>query len=126
MALNERGMSFVEALLAMAILAIAATTLLGAFVALVHTSTFTEERSKAIPASQQILEALRHEDPGSLPVSGSSSVQTVAVGTDEFQAIVHYCRNAAFCTATSRHVTVDIFFGGTKVYDVETVFTRLE
>ncbi len=126
MAMSERGTTFVEALFAISILAIAVTTLLGAFVTLVQTTTFTEERSKAIPASQQILESLRLQDPGSMPMSGSSAVQTVAVGSDEFQVVVHYCRNSAYCTATSRHLTVDVYFGGVKVYDVETVFTRLE
>ena len=80
----------------------------------------------AIPASQQVLEALRLEDPEAMPSSGSLSPQTITVGSQQFQAIVSFCVNNIYCTTTSRHVTVDLFVDGMKVYDVETVFTKLE
>ncbi len=126
MAVSERGLTLVETLFAVAILGFAVSGIMGAFMTLVDASSNSEERSMAIPASQQVLEALRLEDPEAMPSSGSLSPQTITVGSQQFQAIVSFCVNNIYCTTTSRHVTVDLFVDGMKVYDVETVFTKLE
>jgi len=123
---SERGLTLVETLFAVAILGFAVSGIMGAFMTLVDASSNSEERSMAIPASQQVLEALRLEDPEAMPSSGSLSPQTITVGSQQFQAIVSFCVNNIYCTTTSRHVTVDLFVDGMKVYDVETVFTKLE
>ena len=127
MAVNERGTTLVEALFAIAILGFAVSGIMGGLMTLVDASGNSEDRSMAIPASQQVLEALRLQDPDvDMPDSGSDPPQTINVGSQQFQAIVHYCLNATYCTATSKHVTVDLYVDGMKVYDVETVFTKLE
>ena len=126
MAVSERGLTLVETVFAVAILGFAVSGIMGAFMTLVDASSNSEERSMAIPASQQVLEALRLQDPEAMPSSGSLSPQTITVGSKQFQAVVSFCANNIYCTTTSRHVTVDLFVDGVKVYDVETVFTKLE
>ena len=127
MAVNERGTTLVEALFAIAILGFAVSGIMGGLMTLVDASGNSEDRSMAIPASQQVLEALRLQDPElDMPDSGSDPPQTITVGSQQFQAIVHYCLNQTYCTTTSKHVTVDLYVDGMKVYDVETVFTKLE
>ncbi len=127
MAVNERGTTLVEALFAIAILGFAVSGIMGGLMTLVDASGNSEDRSMAIPASQQVLEALRLQDPDvDMPDSGSDPPRTITVGSQPFQAIVHYCLNETYCTTTSKHVTVDLYVDGMKVYDVETVFTKLE
>ncbi len=127
MAVSERGTTLVETIIAVAILGLAVAGIMGAFMTLVAANGNSEDRSMAIPASQQVLEALRLQDPElDMPNSGSDPPQTITVGSQQFQAIVSYCTNNAYCTSTSRHVTVDLYVDGAKVYDVETVFTKLE
>ena len=126
MAVNERGTTLIETIFAIALLGLAVSGIMSAFMSLVEASSNSEERSMAIPASQQVLESLRLQDPEFMPTSGSFAPQIVPVGSRQFQAIVSYCANNTYCTTTSRHVTVDLYLDGVKVYDVETVFTKLE
>ena len=127
MAVNEKGTTLIEGLIAMAILGFAVTGVMGAFMAQVETNSTSELRSMAIAASQKVLEGIRLEDPATLPTFGSTlPAQTVTVGEQEFQAVTIYCLNSTYCTSTSRHVTVDLYVDGNKVYDVETVYTKLE
>ena len=60
-----------------------------------------------------------------MPNSGSSGIQVVQVGDRNFEAITHYCATPGFCTATSRHLIIEVSHGGEIVYSVETVFTQL-
>jgi hypothetical protein len=88
-------------------------------------NSLSEERSNAVAAAQQVMEELRQFDPGSLPSSGSSAVQTIAVGNHEYEVTAYYCREAAYCTSAARHIVLEVNFGGQTVYTVETVYTQL-
>ena len=85
----------------------------------------SEERSNALAAAQEVIEALRHKDPASLPSSGSSALQAVTVGAHEYEVLTHYCQKPTYCDADSRHIVVEVSFAGKDVYAIETVFTRL-
>ena len=127
MAVNERGSTFIETIVSVAILGLAVSGIMSAFITLVDASSNSEDRSMAIAASQQVLEAMRLQDPEiDMPNSGSDPPQTITVGSRQFQAIVSYCLNSTYCTATSKHVTVDLYVDGVEIYDVETVFTKFE
>ena len=93
MAVNERGMTLVEATVAVAILGFAVSGIMSAFMTLVDASGNMERRSMAIPASQQVLEALRLQDPEFMPNSGSVPPQLISVGSQQFQDVVSYCTN---------------------------------
>lgn len=124
--MNEKGTTLIEALVAMLVLALAATAILPAFVTQMDASNMSEERTTAVAASQQVLEALRLVDPTTLPSSGSSAPQMVVVGPHAFSVVTRYCVTATYCNATARHVVAEVYLDGVKVYDAETVFTKLE
>jgi hypothetical protein len=100
--------------------------LLPAFLTLMDANTFSEEHSAALAAGQRAMERLRLTDPGSLPTAGSSAVQVIVVDGREFEVVTHYCRVAEYCSSSTRHVSVEIRYGGRKVYDVDTVYTRMQ
>jgi prepilin-type N-terminal cleavage/methylation domain-containing protein len=123
--MNEKGFSLIESLVALAILGITLAALVPAFQAFLDANSVSEERSNALAAGQQAMEVLRHEDPSSLPSSGSSAAQIITVGAHEFEVITHYCREPSYCGADTRHVVMDVGFAGKDIYQIETVFTRL-
>lgn len=124
--MGQKGTTLVEALVAMLILGIAAAAILPAFVTQMDASNISEERTTAVAASQQVLETHRLTDPSTMPTSGSSSPQMVVVGPHAFSVITRYCVTSAYCDTTSRHVVVEVWSDGVMVYDVETVYTKLE
>lgn len=121
---NSRGVSLVEALLAIALLGVAAVSILPAFVVQMNTNTRNEQRTAAITAVQQSIEALRLVEPSSLPSSGQSAAQIVNVDGRDYEVIVSYCTLSTYCGTESRHILVEAFLDGQKVYEAETVYTE--
>jgi len=124
--LNNRGFSLIESLIGLALLAIVLVSLLPAFLTLMDANTFSEEHSAALAAGQRAMEKLRLVDPGSMPTTGASAVQVIVVDSREFEVLTHYCRVSEYCSSATRHVSVEIRYGGQKVYDVDTVYTRMQ
>ena len=123
--MSERGFTLTEVVAALAVLSLAMVGLLGAFQTFMDTNTLTEERSDAVAAAQMVMEMLREPDPGSLPSSGSSTMQYVDAGQHEFGIVIHYCTASEFCGTDSRHIILEVSHGGDVVYTVESVYTRL-
>jgi type II secretion system protein I len=123
--MKDKGFTLLEALIALGILSVALVALIPAFQAFLDANSVSEERSNALAAAQQVIEGLRHEDPASLPSSGSSAIQAVTVGHHEYEVVAHYCQDSAYCGSDSRHIVVEVDFAGKNVYTIETVFTRL-
>lgn len=123
--MSERGFTLLEALVALAILGITLAAMVPSFQTFLDANSFTEERSNGVAAAQEIMEALREADPASLPSSGSSPVQAVVVGQHEYEVVVHYCVEAQYCNAATRHLLLEVSFAGDTIYTVESVFTRL-
>lgn len=123
--MNERGFTLVEAVVAMAVLFIALVGMLPAYQAFSDSNTWSEQRSDAVAAAQQVMEALRQSDPATLPSSGSSSVQYIDVGEHEYEVVAQYCQIPSYCGTNTRHVVLEVSFGGEIVYTVESVYTRL-
>lgn len=124
--MSEKGFSLIESLIGLALLAVVLASLLPAFLTLMDANTFSEEHSAALAAGQRAMEKLRLTDPGSLPTSGTSAVQIIVVDGREFEIVTHYCRVPEYCSSSTRHVSVEIRYGGQKVYDVDTVYTRMQ
>jgi len=119
------GFTLIEALCATAILGIALVGILPTFTTYVDSNTMSEERSGAMAVGQQVLEQVRLDDPADLPESGSSDMTLVAVGQREYEVVTHYCVESGYCDDDSRHIVVEISFGGYEVYSLESVFTSL-
>ena len=123
--MNNKGFTLLEALIALAIMVVVMAALIPTFQNFLDANTVSERRSNALAAAQVMIEALRHKDPGSLPSSGSSSVESVAIGDHEYELVAHFCQSSGYCDADSRHIVVEVSFAGKTIYTIESVFTRL-
>jgi hypothetical protein len=72
-----------------------------------------------------VLEHRRRLDVDTLPSSGSSDVAYVTIGDREFEVVEHYCTQPAYCGADTRHVLVEVSYGGRPIVDVSSVYTQL-
>ncbi len=122
---RQAGLSLLEALAAVGILAVAVVAVLPAFTTQLRSNERDIQRTAAINAVQQRLETLRMEDPASMPSSGASAPQLVTVGGWQFEVVTRYCDRPALCNANSRHVTVVATHEQRQVYDAETIYTRV-
>ncbi len=122
---GQSGFSLIEALFALAILGIALAGILPSFLGYLDNNTASEERSDAVAAAQRAMEDLRRQDPAGMPTSGTSAAQIVPVGSREYEVFVHYCLETSWCSTNTRHVTVEVNFGGSTLFTVSTVYTRL-
>ncbi len=122
---KQRGLTLIEALVALAILGVAAVAIMPAFLTQVDANRRSEPRAGAVTAAQQVVEQLRLGDPSSLPSSGTSAPESVLVGGLSYDVRTQFCVRPEFCDARSRHVIVEVWLDGRRLYDVETVYTQL-
>lgn len=123
--MNERGFSLLEVVAAVGLISIAAIGILPAFMVHLESNTRSEVRAGAVLAVERSMEALRLQDPETLPDSGESAPQLVTIGNREFTVLTRYCVKNEFCDTSSRHIEVEVFHGGRRIYGVETVYTQL-
>lgn len=122
---REDGFSVLEGLIALAILGIVLSSVLNVFVDFMQVTTRNEARSGAIAAAQIQIEASRQEDPVDMPTSGVLGPSYIAVDDREYEVFTRYCELSAFCGAESRHVVIEVSYGGKTIYTTESVFTKL-
>lgn len=118
------GFSLVEVMVAMALFTMVSALMAPSFIYHLKTNYNSEVKNGAIAASQQRLDILRSQDPSTLPSSGSDT-QNIAVGERTFSVKTIYCRNSAWCSASSRNLNLEITHRNKIVYKVETVFSQL-
>ena len=126
--MNQKGFTLAEALIAMGILGLAAIAILPAFITHLDANTRSERRSDAVTAVQATMEKLRLQDPSTMPESGESAPQLFTVDGREYTVKTKYCERNEFCPPTSpgsRHLIVEVYYNGDKIYEVETVYTQL-
>jgi prepilin-type N-terminal cleavage/methylation domain-containing protein len=123
--MSARGFTLAEALVAIALLAVTATAITTSLLVQTAANSRSENRLAAAKAAEQILETLRMNDPESMPSSGIVGPQLVTVNRRPFEAFISYCANPSLCSARARHISVELRLHGTRIYDVETVFTQL-
>jgi hypothetical protein len=91
-------------------------------------NTRNEIRTEAVGLVQGRMERLRLEDPDAMPTGGAPDSATVVLGERRYEIKTFYCLDSAFCPPAnpgSRHLTVEVFLDGKRIYDVETVYTQL-
>ena len=123
--MNERGFSFIELLLAVALVGTVILGVVPAFLACKDANTRNEIRSTAAAVAQRAMEAQRRLDPSTLPTSGSTPIRVVREGERDYEFVVHYCVEPAWCDLDTRHLMVEVSFGPRTVLVVESVFTKL-
>jgi prepilin-type N-terminal cleavage/methylation domain-containing protein len=122
---TEKGFTLLEVMVSLLLFLVVSAIMASSYVGHLKRSTETEVRTLAMGAAQEILDETRLVDPDSLPSSGSTST-TVVVGGRSFGVESTYCSNATYCASpANRHIRVRVNFQGVKVFETETVFTRL-
>ena len=123
--LNERGFTLVESLVALAVLSMVVVGVLGAFSVHSLANTASERRMEATNAAEQVIEFLRLDDPELMPSTGTVGPQLVTLNRRGYEVYTQFCTRAEYCTDTSRHLLIEVFLDGRRVYDVETIFTQM-
>ncbi len=122
---QTRGIGLIEVLVAIAILAVVLAAVVPSFLFYLRTNTKSETRTQAVAAAQVVLEDLRLQDPTLLPSSGSTT-RSVTIAGRSFNVVTTFCpTGSTLCSANARHVRVEVLYKGKKVYEVETVYTKL-
>jgi len=122
---NHRGFTLLEALVAMGLLAIMLAGVVPVFFSLMATNTRNEARSGAVAVAQQVMEELRQQDPATMPESGTLGPQVVAVDRRKFEVTRFYCLSSEYCDDSSRHVLIEVRYGGRTFFSAESVLTQL-
>ncbi len=122
--MRPQGLSIVEVIVAMAILAIVMAGVLPGFIGNLQVNSRTELRGTAISIAQEELERLRQEDLLN-PTPAFPRQRNVSVDGRTFLVVSRLCVNTAYCSGASRHVQVQVSYQGSQVYAAETIYTRL-
>jgi prepilin-type N-terminal cleavage/methylation domain-containing protein len=122
---TERGFTLIESLLAIAILGIALVGMLPSMLTFADSNLRAEERSEAVAIAQEVMEALRQQPTETLLDTGDATVEIFLMGEREYEVEQHFCSIESYCSDNSRHVVVEVTYGGETVYELETVFTAL-
>ena len=123
---GHRGLSIVEALVAIAIIGILLAAVVPAFVANLNINNDNEIRTGAVAASQTVLDQLRVRPRSDWPVSGGS-LPIDAQGRS-FNVLVTYepfCQGGT-CYTGAEVIELEVNYGGRTRFTVSTVFTALD
>lgn len=123
--MKPKGLSIIEILVGLAILGITMASIIPGFMQSMRINNNNELRSNGVYLASQRLEELRQGDVTSLPTTGSTS-STVTRSGRTFTVVTKYCVMSAYCESASRHLQIEVVFGGRVVYVAETVFTDLQ
>lgn len=122
---DVRGFTLVEAIVAVAILTVMIVAVLSGFASQTASNARSERRTAAVSAAEQAIEFLRMEDPATMPDTGVVGPQAIVVNDRQYEVYTRFCVDTTLCKEHVRHITVEVQLDGSKIYDVETVFTQL-
>ncbi|CAN5771197.1 hypothetical protein BH24DEI2_BH24DEI2_03900 [soil metagenome] len=122
--MNKKGMTVIEAIVAIAILSIVMAAVLPAFMTFAQTNQRSELRSGAVIAAQQVMDTMRR-------VQDTDFVGTHKVdsGLRTYDVTTSICApGSAGCLSTqnAKHIRLEVQYAGKTYYSVETVFTQLD
>lgn len=123
--MKQGGFTLLEALVAMGLLAILLVGVLPTFSVLFAANTRNSERTGAVAVAQQVMEELRQAEIVELPASGSVGPQIVSIDERDYEVVRWFCLSEQFCGANSRHVMIEVNYGGRTVFTAESVYTQL-
>ena len=111
----------------MAVFGIVMSTMPVVFMSHMKFNTQMEEKTGAISAAQEILDNYRVQDPSTLPVSGTAAAVIVPVNGINYRVIAHFCSDSTYCTsANNRQIKIEVILNSKTIYEIETVYTRLQ
>lgn len=123
---RQEGFTLFEVLVSVALLAILMAVMAPAFLSQVRFNTLSEQRTEAMAAAQQVLDGLRRQDPSAMRTSGSDPATNIIIGSRTYRVVASYCETSSYCTSNnSRHIRIRVTRNGKELYDVQTVYTKL-
>lgn len=124
--MREEGFTLVEVLVALFIFGVVMASASVAFISNLRHNTEAEKKMGALAVAQQILDDKRVQDPTSLPSTGAVTITSMPGMSTSYSASLTYCAKSQYCSSASRHLLLEVFYNGDKVYETETVFTQLK
>lgn len=132
--MNKRGLSIIEAIVALAVIGIILAILIPSFIGSLRITNRTELRGVAIGLAQQRLEELRSQLPTPLPTSEVSGSTSVTVQGRTFAIQTTFCPTdvplttppTPACTAQRVLVRVQVSYLGSVLYAADTVYTNFD
>jgi len=128
--MKDAGFTLIEVLVALTIMGIISVAMAPSFISHARMNTMSEKKTEAIQAAQMILDGTRIQDMSSLPTSGSATAVSVDIGDRVYEVVVKYCEASQYCPPTvsnnTRHITAEVFLDGDEIYELQTVFTKLQ
>lgn len=132
--MNKRGLSIIEAIVALAVIGIILAILIPSFIGSLRITNRTELRGVAIGLAQQRLEELRSQLPSPLPTTPTSNSSDVTVQGRTFAIQTTFCPTdvplttppTPPCTAQRVLVRVQVSYQGSVLYAADTVYTDFD
>ncbi len=116
-----------EAMAAMVIVTILIVALVPVLVSFTHVNKKSELRSGAVDAAELLLERYRTLEIGdTLPTTVHTHTETVTVADRDYETKTLFCETSSYCDNETTHIKVEVSFHSEQLYNVETVFTRLD
>ncbi len=122
--MRRRGLTLLEVLVALAILAVGLAGVLPAFVGFLRVNSRSEVITAASNVAQTFFERYRLQDPEAMPTSGTQSTQVDYQGRT-FEVATSYCVQASYCGTGSRDIQVTVSYRGSPAFTAETVYTKV-
>ena len=130
--MTNRGISLIEAVLALLLIAITLATIIPVFANYSQINSSNEVRTTAVLIAQERMDELRRISPDDYnSVLGASPVSTnITENGKTYNLVLSYenC-SAVFSSCTSsgaKYVNLKVYYNSDLFYEVENVFTRLE
>lgn len=133
---SHQGFTLVETMAALVIFLIVLGVMMPLFTSRSLSTINNEVQTGAVAVSQQVFDRLRQTDVATMPTTGSyttlpsgesiASIKPSPTDTKTYSATITYCATSSLCSASARHITVQVSQNGQAIYTVETVYTRLQ
>ncbi|HMO02070.1 MAG TPA: type II secretion system protein [Oligoflexia bacterium] len=123
---SQKGFTLIEAIVSIFLVIITAFGMGQAFVSMLKLNLASEVKSGAIFAAATVLDKIRKTNLESLPVSGLYQAEPVAVNGKEYLVETFICLNQELCSSPSiKQISLNIYYDGLRVHNIETVYAQL-
>ena len=120
---SEAGFTLLEVIVSLGILGTFVAISSTALVQHIRENFKNHKRYEGIQAAQTVLDKVRFEDISSLT---GSRTESVTIGGRTYAVEVLYCQLSQYCiSAEIRHITVRVTYRSDKIYETDTVYTKL-
>ena len=127
--MKTRGLSIVEVVIALVILTIVLAGLLPSFIGNLQINNRTELRGTAVSIAERELEQYRRQNLTNISntqtTSPTPNPKDVPQDGRTYQVNTRFCVDTTRCSGNARQVVVQVNYQGSKLYEVETVYTQL-